>query len=154
MHKVAITGIGIVSCLGNTVETVGESLRQGKSGIVFDPEREKLGFQSPLTAVIRDFKPRKTIPRKHRKGMPEFAVQTCTASLDALEMAGLEEKDIQNPETGMIFGCDSTSESVMEQVELLKKHRDTRMIGSGLTFRTVTSTITMNMNTFLKTKGG
>ena len=153
MHKVAITGIGIVSCLGNTPETVGESLRRGKSGIVFDPERERLGFQSPLTSIIRDFRPRESIPRKHRKGMPEFAVQTCSASLDALEMAGLSEKDIQNPETGMIFGCDSSSESVMEQVELLQKHRDTRMIGSGLTFRTITSTITMNMNTFLKTKG-
>lgn len=153
MYKVAITGIGIVSCLGNTPEAVGESLRKGKSGIIFDPEREKLGFQCPLTAVIRDFKPRETIPKKHRKGMPDFALQACSASLDALEMAGLEERDIQNPDTGIIFGCDSSSESVMEQVDLLRKKGDTRLIGSGVTFRSVTSTITMNMNTFLKTKG-
>lgn len=153
MHRVAITGIGIVSCLGSDIDSVGKSLRRGKSGIVVDEKREKLGFRSPLTGLVRGFDPADLLPKKHFKAMPDFALQSYAAVRQALALSGLRQNDIQNPETGLVFGCDSSCRDMVEQVELLRKYRDTRSIGSGITFRTITSTITLNLNTILKTQG-
>ena len=153
MYRVAITGIGIVSSLGNDIETVADSLRHGKSGIVVDKQRIELGFRSPLTGRIEGFDPRRYLSRKQRKTMPLFALQAYAAVKDALEMAGLGPEDIQNEETGLIFGSDSSCLAAVEQVDLLRKFKETKMIGSGLVFQSMTSTITMNLNTILKTRG-
>ncbi len=153
MYRVAITGIGIISCLGNNIEAVGDSLKKGRSGIVIDEIRREMGFRSPLTGAIKGFSPDAYLSRKQRKTMPDFAVQAYASAMDALSMAGLDEDDIRNPETGLIFGCDSSSVAAVEQVDLLRKYRETKSIGSGLVFRSMTSTITMNLNTILKTKG-
>lgn len=153
MHRTAITGIGIISCLGNDPETVGNALRHGKSGIVVDENRIKLGFRSPLTGIIKGFDPEKYLSRKQRKTMPDFVVHTYAAVMEALRMSGLDQDDIQNEDTGLIFGCDSSCVAAVEQVELLREHKETKSIGSGLIFRSMISTITMNLNTILKTKG-
>jgi 3-oxoacyl-[acyl-carrier-protein] synthase-1 len=153
MHRVAITGVGIISCLGNDRETVGRALRQGKSGIVSDPERQSLGFRSPLTGVIRDFDPSRHLSKKQRKTMPDFAVWTHAAAMDALEQAGLAPEAIRNEETGLIFGCDSSCIAAVEQTRSLQQSGETRSIGSGLVFRSMTSTVTMNLNTLLGTRG-
>ena len=153
MNRVAITGIGIISCLGNDIETVGNSLRDGRSGIVLDEIRKEMGFRSPLTGAINDFSSKSYLSRKQRKTMPDFAVQAYAAAMQALEMSALEENDIQNPQTGLIFGCDSSCIAAIEQVGLLNEFKETKSIGSGLVFRSMTSTITMNLNTILKTKG-
>ncbi len=153
MNRVAITGTGIISCLGNNIEIAGESLRRGVSGIVIDETRREMGFRSPLTGVIKDFSPDSYLSRKQRKTMPDFAIQAYAAVMDALKTAGLDEGAIQNPETGIIFGCDSSCIAAIEQVNLLREFRETKSIGSGLVFRSMTSTITMNLNTILKTKG-
>ncbi len=153
MHRVAITGVGIISCLGNDRETVGRALRQGKSGIVFDPERQALGFRSPLTGVIRDFEPSRHLSKKQRKTMPDFAVWTHAAAMDALEQAGLAPEAIRNEETGLIFGCDSSCIAAVEQTRSLQQSGETRSIGSGLVFRSMTSSVTMNLNTLLGTRG-
>ncbi|MBA4418846.1 MAG: beta-ketoacyl synthase [Syntrophus sp. (in: bacteria)] len=153
MHKVAITGIGIISCLGTDIEAVASSLRLGKSGIVVDKKRQELGFRSPLTGAIQNFTPHRTLSRKHQKTMPDFAVQAYTAAMDAIFMAGLAPEEIQNGETGLIFGCDSSCIAAIEQARILLEEGETKAIGSGLIFRSMTSTITMNLNTLLKTKG-
>jgi 3-oxoacyl-[acyl-carrier-protein] synthase I len=153
MHRVAITGMGIISCLGVDIETVGASLRAGKSGIVVDEKRKELGFRSPLTGAVRDFKPHGTLSRKQLKTMPDFAVQAYTAAMDALAMSGLSLEDIRNGETGLIFGCDSSCIAAIEQARMVLEHGDTMGIGSGLIFRSMTSTVTMNLNTLLKTRG-
>jgi len=153
MHRTAITGIGIISCLGNNPETVGEALRQGRSGIVVDENRVKIGFRSPLTGMIRDFNPETYLSKKHRKTMPDFAVHAYAAVMNALTMSGLDQNEIQNPETGLIFGCDSSCIAAIEQADLLREYGETKSIGSGLVFRSMTSTVTMNLNTILKTKG-
>jgi 3-oxoacyl-[acyl-carrier-protein] synthase I len=153
MYRTAITGIGIISCLGNDPETVAESLRKGKSGIVTDENRIRLGFRSPLTGMIKGFDPEKYLSKKHRKTMPDFAVHAYAAVIDALKMSGLDQEDIQSQDTGLIFGCDSSCVAAIEQVDLLREHKETKSIGSGLIFRSMTSTVTMNLNTILKTKG-
>jgi len=153
MYRVAITGIGIVSCLGSSPDTVGDALFQGRSGIVIDEDRKTLGFRSPLTGVIRDFDPKKVLSRKQRKTMPDFTIQAYMAVMDSLQMSGLSQKEIQNQETGLIFGCDSSCSAAVEQVKLLREYGETKSIGSGLVFRSMTSNITMNLNTILKTRG-
>lgn len=153
MQRVVITGIGIVSCLGNDVKTVATSLQSGKSGIIYDKRREEIGFRSPLTGAVNGFEPEKILSKKHRKTMTDFAVQAYAASMEALTMSQLTPEDIQNDRTGLIFGCDSSSIAAVEQVDLMRQHNDSRSIGSGYIFRSMTSTITMNLNTLLKTQG-
>jgi len=153
MHRVAITGLGIVSCLGNNPETVTAALRQGRSGIVIDEERLRLGFRSPLTGAVRDFDPVALLSRKQRKTMPDFAIQAYSAANDALTMANLSADEIRNPETGLIFGCDSSCIAAIEQVDLLREKGETKLIGSGAVFRSMTSCVTMNLNTLLQTRG-
>ncbi len=153
MHRVAITGVGIVSCLGNDPKAVSEALRQGKSGIVVDSVRTGLGFRSPLTGLIKDFEPKIPLHRKHRKTMPDFSIWAYAAVMDAIQMAGIDPDTLQNDETGLVFGCDSSCAAAVHQVDLLKKHGETRSIGSGWIFRSMTSNITMNLNTILKTRG-
>ena len=153
MHRVAITGIGIISCIGNDIQTVAEALRYGKSGIVVDAERKELGFRSPLTGAIRGFEPKGLLTRKQRKTMSDFAIQAYAAVKEALETSALSGEEIQNPESGLIFGCDSSCIAAVEQVEMLRRQGQTKSIGSGLVFRSMTSNITMNLNTILKTRG-
>jgi len=153
MHRVAITGIGIVSCIGNNIQKAAESLRLGKSGIAIDEERIKIGFRSPLTGVIRDFKATDFLSRKQRKTMADFTIQAYASVREALDMSGLSDEEVQSPDTGLIFGCDSSCIAAVEQVALMRKHEETKYIGSGHVFRSMTSNITMNLNTILKTKG-
>ncbi len=154
MHRVAITGLGIVSCLGNDLNTVSEALRNGRSGIEVDPKRIEMGFMSPLTGAVRDLDITKILGRKARKTMPEFAVWAYKAATDALAHAGIALDEIRgDPMTGIIFGCDSSSMAAVEQTEKMKLSRDTATLGSGLVFRSMTSTVTMNLNTLLGTRG-
>lgn len=149
MYKVAITGVGIISSIGNSIQQAAESLRQGKSGIVVDENRNRLGFRSPLTGSVKDFNATDYLTKKQRKSMTEFTIQAFAAVQEALTMADLREEEIQNQETGIVFGCDSSCIAAVEQIELLK----TKSIGSGLVFRSMTSNITLNLNTILKTQG-
>jgi 3-oxoacyl-[acyl-carrier-protein] synthase I len=153
VHRVAITGVGIVSCLGNTLDAVAAALKEGRSGIILDQERLKLGFRSPLTGAITGFDPRALLSKKQCKTMPDFAVQAHAAAVDALAISGLADEEIQNPETGIVFGCDSSCIAAIEQVDLLRERGETKLIGSGHVFRSMTSCVTMNLNTLLKTGG-
>lgn len=153
MHRVVVTGVGIISCLGNDIDSVTTALYKGQSGIEVDPQRQEMGFISPLTGVIRGFEPTRYLGRKQRKTMPDFAVQAHAAVMDALEMAGIDPEQLRDEETGLIFGCDSSCQAAVEQVDYLRRLRDTRSLGSGLIFRSMTSTITMNLNTLLGARG-
>lgn len=135
------------------MESVGSALREGRSGIVFDEERRRLGFRSPLAGAITGFDPRALLSKKQCKTMPDFAVQAHAAAFDALSMSGLAEEQVQSPETGIIFGCDSSCIAAIEQVDLLRERGETKLIGSGHVFRSMTSCVTMNLNTLFKTRG-
>lgn len=153
MYRVAITGIGIVSCLGTGVPKVGEGLRSGRSGIIFDHNRRSLGFRSPLTGAVVDFDPQSVLTKKHRKSMTDFAIQAYVAVKEAVDMSGLLPENLQNEETGLIFGCDSTCRACVEQADILRTNKESKSIGSGMVFQSMNSTITMNLNTILKTRG-
>ncbi len=67
--RVVVTGIGIISCLGNDINVVSKSLQDGFAGYEIDPIRKELGFRSPITGVIRNFDPKNYLDRKKRKTM-------------------------------------------------------------------------------------
>lgn len=153
MKKVAITGIGIVSTLGNDTTTVAQALYAGRSGIVVDHVRTELGFASPLTGCISGFDPQRFLSRKQRKSMPEFAVWSHAACMEAVAMSGLATDAFKNERSGIIFGCDSSVGGGVEQVDLLRETKDTGLLGSGLVFRSMTSCISMNLCTLFGTQG-
>ncbi len=153
MNRVAITGLGIVSCLGVQRDTVAEGLYKGRSGIVVDPDRVRWGFRSPLTGRIDGFDAGAYLGRKERKTMTEYAVQAYAAALQAIEQAGLDPGDLANAQTGLVFGCDSSCIAGVEQVDATRAKGTTGAIGSGHVFRAMTSNVTMNLNTLLKTRG-
>jgi 3-oxoacyl-[acyl-carrier-protein] synthase-1 len=132
---------------------VSEALRAGHSGVSVDPERVKRGFRSPLTGMIRNFNPADYLSRKQLKSMPDFAAWAYAATMDALSQSGLTTDDISNDETGLVFGCDSSGLTAVEQIERLEQAGETKSIGSGYVFRSMTSTVTMNLNTLLQTRG-
>ncbi len=152
MRRVAITGIGIVSCLGTGVEKVAESLKNGKSGIRFLPERLDIGYRSGLSSVIDDFEPPK-LSRKQRKTMTEFSIQAYAAALEAIKMSGWSENEIQHEKTGLIIGNDSSGLANIEQIDILRKEKSTFPIGASLIFQVLNSTVTMNLNTIFKNTG-
>lgn len=153
MHRVAITGIGIVSTLGFTREAVARALYDGVSGIGFDLQRQEKGFLSPLTGVIQDFEPVFPLSRKQRKTLPIFAEWAVEAAFQALAHAGLEACDFHNEASGVIFGCDSSCIAAIEQVEALAQNRSTSSLGSGQVFRSMTSCISMNLGVLLQAQG-
>lgn len=152
-HRVAITGVGIVSTLGQDRETVTKALYEGRSGVVADEERTELGFISPLTGKIPEFAPKFPLNRKQRKSMPLFAEWAYEATMQAIEHAGLDPDDLKTERTGLLFGCDSSALAAIEQTRRLLETGDTTSLGSGLIFQTMTSCVTMNLNTLLGTKG-
>ncbi len=153
MNRVAITGVGIVSCLGTDKETVAQRLYRGESAVEIDPERVALGFRSPLTTRVADFDPARYLNRKARKTMTDYAVHAYAATIDAIRDADLDPEDLQNDRTGLIFGCDSSCLAAIEQVDLVRQYNTTSVIGSGHVFCSMTSNATMNLNALLKTQG-
>ncbi len=153
MNRVAITGVGIVSCLGTSQGAVATGLYRGESAVGIDPERVALGFRSPLTTRIDGFDATRHLNRKARKTMTDFAVQAHAAVMEAVGAARLDPKDLQNNRTGLVFGCDSNCRAAIEQVDLVRQHHTTSVIGSGHVFCSMTSNITMNLNALLKTQG-
>ena len=113
MNRVVITGMGIWSCLGVTLDEVRQSLYEGKSGIIKSQERVDAGFRSPFTANVPrpDLKP--FIGRNQRQFMPEEAQYAYMATKDALEAARMDQDYIDQHEVGIIYGNDSVAEATM-----------------------------------------
>ncbi|MBU4318764.1 MAG: beta-ketoacyl-[acyl-carrier-protein] synthase family protein [Proteobacteria bacterium] len=154
MRKAAITGIGIISCLGTSVGDVTSALMNGRSGIVYDESRKEKGFKSCLTSRITDFSPQNWgLNKKALKTMCEPAVFSFAAAKDAVEDSGLPLELLKSDRCGVIFGNDSTVKASVESIDIVNQYNETRYIGSGYIFRTMNSTITMNLAAHLGTKG-
>lgn len=153
MQRVVITGIGIYSCIGKNLQEVQKSLYEGKSGIVFDPERKELGFRSALTGFVETPDLKNFLHRRDRVGMHQPAMYAYMATREALELANLDVEFLEKNETGIIFGNDSTAGSVVETVDKARKKKDNTLIGSGDIFQNMNCTVNMNLATIYKLKG-
>lgn len=152
-QRVVITGIGIHSCLGSSLDEVHDSLYNGKSGIVKEQRRVDMGFQSPLTGNVPIPNLKGVLGRRDRMGMSEAAVFSYVSAIQALEMAGMDDQFRSENQVGCLFGNDSSAKAVIEGVDALRAKNDTSLIGSGNVFQSMNSTVTMNLATILKLKG-
>lgn len=152
-HRVAITGIGIVSTLGVNRDAVRDALYRGRSGVVVDEERIGLGFISPLTGAVPEFTPQFPLSHKQKRSLPLFAKWAVEAALQAIDHAAMDPAELQNDRTGVIFGCDSSALPAVEQTLKLLETKETTSLGSGQIFQTMTSCVTMNLNAILGIKG-
>ncbi len=152
-NRVVITGMGIYSCLGKTLDEVRDSLYNGVSGIVYDPERKEMGFRSALTAKLDEPDLKKELSRSQRVYMPQQAKFAYCATRDALRDAGLDEAYLTSHEVGLIYGNDSSAVPVVKAVDVMREKKDTTLCGSGAIFQSMNSTVTMNLDCIFKLKG-
>ena len=153
MSRVVITGMGIYASLGENKEAVCDSLFQGRSGIIFRPERKVLGYRSGLTGWVNRPDLKNALSRRSRIMLAEQGEYAYVATKEALAHAGLTEEDITQQETGIIYGNDTSAKAVIEGIDILRERKDTMLIGSGSVFQVLNSTVTMNLSTIFKLKG-
>ncbi len=153
MNRVVITGMGIWSCLGTTLDEVRQSLYTGKSGIVLDPVRKEMGFRSGLTSFVPKPELKGELPRSQRVYMPEPAQYAYCATRDALRDAGIDQEYLNTHEVGLLYGNDSTADAVYNSVQKIIDKKDTMLCGSGAIFQSMNSTVTMNLGVIFSLKG-
>jgi len=152
-NRVVITGMGIYSCIGTSLEEVRESLYQGKSGIALVQERKEFGFRSGLTGVVPKPDLKNLLNRRQRVSMGEESEYAYLATSDALKQAGIDQDFLDSHEVGILYGNDSVSQAVVESIDIAREKKDTTLMGSGAIFKSMNSTVTMNLSTIFKLKG-
>ena len=153
-RRVVITGMGIWSCLGTDLESVKQSLYEGKSGIGMQPERLEYGYRSALTGIVEEpVITKKMLDRHTRAGMPEEARYAYMSSLQAFEQANITDEYLRENEVGCIFGNDSSAKPVIEASKIMDEKHDSAMLGYGLIFQSMNSTINMNLSTIFHLRG-
>jgi 3-oxoacyl-[acyl-carrier-protein] synthase I len=153
MNRVVITGIGIYSSIGKNLEEVKNSLYNGKSGIVLDPERKNFGFQSGLTGKVDRPQLKGVLERRARVCMPQHAEFAYMSTVEALKTAAISPEYLAQNEVGILFGNDSSTPPVIECVDIIRNSRDTTMVGSGSVFQSMNSSVTMNLSVIFHLKG-
>jgi len=152
MRRVVVTGMGIVSCLGNDLETVLDSLKQGRSGIKFQPEYKELGFRSQVAGSI-DIDLDALIDRKLRRFMGNASAYAYLAMKQAIEDSGLAEDQVSNVRTGLIAGSGGASSAdIVETADILRT-KGVRRVGPYRVTRTMGSTVSACLATPFKIKG-
>lgn len=153
MRRVVVTGMGIWSCIGRNKEEVTASLRAGKSGIGYEEARKEYGFRCPLTGIVETPDLKALLHRRLRTGMSQEAMYAYMASREAFEQAGIDEQYLLDNEVGVLFGNDSTALPTIEMHETMREKRDTALLGSGLIFQSMNSTVNMNLSTIFHLRG-
>ncbi|HKK05868.1 MAG TPA: beta-ketoacyl-ACP synthase I [Gammaproteobacteria bacterium] len=152
MRRVVITGLGIVSSIGNNRQEVIDGLRQGRSGIEFQQEYADLGFRSHVAGPI-GLNPDELIDRKIRRFMGDGAAFNYIAMQQAIDDAGLEETEVSNPRTGLIMGSGGAStENQLLATDTLRS-KGIRRVGPYMVPRTMSSTNSACLATPFKIKG-
>ena len=153
MRRVVITGIGIVSCIGNNKTEVLDSLLNTKSGIAFSEEHKKYNFRSQVVGAVKNLDIDKLIDRKIRRFMGGGSTYSYIALKEAIEESGLEEKDISNEQTGVIMGSGGPSiKNVYYAVDTIRKSAPKKM-GPYIVPRTMASTCSATLAIPFKIKG-
>ena len=153
MRRVVITGTGIWSCLGTSLEAVRLSLYEGRSGIGSEPIRKEYGYQSTLTGIVERPVLKGVLDRRLRVGLSEEAEYAYMASREAFANAGIDEEYLNTHEVGVLFGNDSSAKAVIESANIMAEKRDSTLLGSGWIFQSMNSTVNMNMSTIFHLRG-
>lgn len=152
-RRVVITGMGIYSCIGTNIEAVRQSLYEGKSGIVVLPERKEYGYRSALTGYVPNPDLKQLLGRRERISMGQESEFAYMATSEALAQAAITPNYLRENEVGILYGNDSVAGSVIETNDKIREKRDTTLVGSGAVFKTMNSTVTMNLSTLYGLRG-
>lgn len=152
MKRVVITGLGIVSCLGNDKKTVTESLREGRSGIKFQEEYKEAGMRSHVAGSV-DIDLDEHIDRKVKRFMGDAAAYAYISMQQAIDDAKLTDEMISNPRTGIIMGSGGGSPSNQIIATDTLREKGIRRVGPYMVPRTMSSTVSACLATPFKIKG-
>ncbi|MBR7019370.1 MAG: beta-ketoacyl-[Prevotella sp.] len=152
-RRVVVTGIGIWSCLGSDIERVKDSLYEGRSGIGIEQERIEYGYQSALTGIVEKPVLKGLLHRRLRVGLSEEAEYAFMAAREAFGNAGIDEDFMMSHEIGIIFGNDSSAKPVIEAANIMAEKHDSQLLGSGLIFQSMNSTVNMNLSSIFHLRG-
>ncbi len=152
MRRIAITGMGIASCLGNDLDTVSASLREGRSGIRFLPDHAERGLRSQVGGAV-ELDLDAAIDRKLKRFMSDAAAYSYVSMRDAIADAGLDEALVSAPRTGLIAGSGGGSSRWQVETADLLRERGVRKVGPYMVPRTMCSTVSANLATAFKIKG-
>jgi 3-oxoacyl-[acyl-carrier-protein] synthase-1 len=152
LRRVVVTGLGVVSSIGNNKQAVLESLKNASSGITFNENYAELGFRSRICGSI-NIDTKELIDRKLLRFMGDAAAYNYIAMREAIEDAGLEESQISNETTGLITGSGgSSTENVVQAADLLRQ-KGIRKVGAFMVPRTMSSTTSACLATAYRIKG-
>ena len=152
MRRVVVTGLGIISSIGNNKQEVLESLRQGRSGIEFCEEYRELGFRSHVHGSLKiDLD--SAVDRKLRRFMGDGAAYNYLAMEQAIADAGLEEDMVSNERTGLIMGSGGSSTKNLVLAADILREKGARKVGPFMVTRTMSSTNSACLATHFKIKG-
>ena len=152
-RRVVVTGMGIWSCLGTNLEEVRQSLYEGRSGIGIDPQRIEYGYQSGLTGIVQQPALKGLLHRRMRVGLSEEAEYAYMAARECFGQAGVDDDFLLQHEVGVIFGNDSSAKPVIEAANIMAEKHDSELLGSGLIFQSMNSTVNMNLSTIFHLRG-
>ena len=152
MRRVAITGIGIVSSIGNNVEEVTNALRNGTSGIVAAPEYAELGFRSQVHGTVK-LDVTEHIDRKQLRFMGEGAAYAVLAMEQAIADAGLDDHLVSHVKTGLVAGSGGPSTANLLAAFDITREKGPKRIGPYMVPRCMSSTVSACIATFFKIKG-
>ena len=152
MRRVVVTGMGLVSCLGNDKQTVTESLREGRSGITFNEDFKAIGLRSHVSGSV-DIDLKEHIDRKHLRFMGDAASYAYVAMQKAIEDAGLDEEQVSNPRTGLIAGSGGASSANIVLSADKLRDRGVRRLGPYIVPKTMSSTVSACLSTHFGIKG-
>ena len=152
MRRVVVTGMGIVSSIGNNCAEVESALRETRSGIVASEEYRELGFRSQVHGSI-DIDLEAEIDRKLRRFMGASAAYNYIAMREAITASGLGEAEISNPRTGLVVGSGGGSpENIVAAADLLRQ-KGVKRVGPYMVTRTMASTNSACLSTAFSIKG-
>lgn len=152
MRRVVVTGIGIVSCIGNDQDSVVQSLKEGKSGISFSPKYAEMGFRSHVEGRPNiDLEAH--VDRKLLRFMGDGAAYNYIAMQQAITDSGLEEKDISNDRTGLIMGSGGPSTKNLLEAFDVSREKGPKRIGPYMVTRCMSSTNSACLATPFKIRG-
>jgi 3-oxoacyl-[acyl-carrier-protein] synthase-1 len=152
LKRVVITGLGIVSSIGNNKQEVVKALREGRSGIVRHDEYAELGFRTNVHGAI-NLDPSEHIDRKIIRFMGDGAAYNYIAMQEAIDDAGLDESQVSNPRAGLIAGSGGPSTKNLLQATDTLREKGLRRVGPYMVPRTMSSTNSACLSTAFKIKG-
>ena len=151
-RRVAVTGMGIVSCIGNDVDTVSDALRQGRPGIRFMPEYAELGLRSQV-AGAPEIELEAVVDRKLKRFMGDAAAYAYVSMRDAIADAGLDDDRVRDPRTGVIAGSGGGSAQWQIATGDLLREKGVRKVGPYMVPRTMCSTVSASLATAFGIRG-